>query len=299
MNPVTELFDTFLRSLHQVVLDADEEDQGRGVLGGVEGREETEDVEIGIDRVAETLFGETLDAARTRHPGLLEARVYTEHNHLGWGSSHPKIRIDLDPVDGSDEYLKRIRNSIYSAVCARDAETLRPLAAATLDVHAGMIYSVGEDGKVTVEFLRSGRRTEQRPSRHVALSDPGVVGAAYMGRMKYLSPWMGAFQEVLSRPEHAGISLHGKGGSFIYAFIAAGVFSFYAMPDEPVDEILPGLAFAELAGFPVLVQEEDKTWVDFDLRTHGTWDRVPFLVAACTRELADALTTAISEATAR
>jgi hypothetical protein len=96
-----------------------------------------------------------------------------------------------------------------------------------------------------------------------------------------------AFREVLPGPEHAGITWHGKGGSFIYAFVAAGIFSAYAMPNEPVSEILPGLAFAELAGFPVLVREEDGSWVPFSIRAHGTRERVPFLVVACTKELAE------------
>ncbi|MDA0264210.1 MAG: hypothetical protein O3A93_07905 [Chloroflexi bacterium] len=293
MELVIELFHTYFRKLHQLVLDADEEDRGRGVLGLVAGRDETEDVEIGIDKAAYTLFSEILEEFQARYPGKLDAQFHHEHNHAGTASEDPKIRIDLDPVDGSDEYRRRIRNSVYSAVSARDAKTMRPLAAATLDIHAGMIYTVGEDRQVTVEFLRSGRKTTAKPAQHTALSDDGIVGAAYVGRMKYLSPWMAAFQDILSREEHQGVSLHGKGGSFVYAFMAAGVFSFYAMPNEPVDEILPGLAFAELAGFPVLVKEEDGRWRPFDIRAHGTQESVPFLVVACTQELARELTDAV------
>ena len=295
MELLLELFHDYFRRLHQTVLDADEDNSGRGILGTVEGRESSEDVEIGIDEVAYKLFADVLAEYQADNPGLLNAWVRHEHDHGGSGTTNPDIRIDLDPIDGSDEYLRKIRNSVYSVVCARDAETLQPLAAATLDVHGGMIYSAGRDGRVSIEFLRSGRVTTADLAGHTALADTGVVGAVYVGRMRYLTPWMAALQEILSRPEHAGIALHGKGGSFVYAFIAAGVFSFYVMPDEPVDEILPGLAFAELAGFPVLVREGTGDWVKFDIKSHGELERVPFLVVACTNELADELTAAIDQ----
>ena len=295
MESLLELFQDYLRRLHQVILDADEEDSGRDILGIVDGREASEDVEIKIDEVAYKLFADVLADYQADNVGVLNAWVRHEHDHTGSGSDNPDIRIDLDPIDGSDEYLRRIRNSVYSVVCARDADTLQPLAAATLDVHGGMIYSVGQDGRVSIEFLRSGRVTTANLAGHTALADTGVVGAVYVGRMRYLTPWMAALQEILSRPEHAGIALHGKGGSFVYAFIAAGVFSFYVMPDEPVDEILPGLAFAELAGFPVLVREGTGDWVKFDIKSHGELERVPFLVVACTNELADELTAAIDQ----
>ena len=276
-------------------MDADEDNFGREILGTVEGREVSEDVEIKIDEVAYKLFADVLLDYQSDNVSLLNVWVRHEHDHKGYGAANPEIRIDLDPIDGSDEYLRRIRNSVYSVVCARDADTLQPLAAATLDVYGGMIYSAGLDGRVSIEFLRSGRVTTADPAGHTALADTGVVGAAYVGRMRYLIPWMGALQEILSRPEHAGIALHGKGGSFVYAFIAAGVFSFYVMPDEPVDEILPGLAFAELAGFPVLVREGIGNWVQFDIRSHGELERVPFLVVACTNELAAELTAAVDQ----
>ena len=295
MELVLELFQDYLRRLHQVILDADEEDSGREILGTVDGREASEDVEIKIDEVAYRLFADVLAEYQANNFSFLDVWVRHEHDHKGSGVSNPKIRIDLDPIDGSDEYLRRIRNSVYSAVCARDADTLKPLAAATLDVHGGMIYSVGQDGRVSMEFLRSGRVTTVDLAGHTALADTGVVGAVYVGRMRYLTPWMEALQEILSRPEHAGIALHGKGGSFVYAFIAAGVFSFYVMPDEPVDEILPGLAFAELVGFPVLVREGIGNWVQFDIESHGELERVPFLVVACTNELASELTDAVDQ----
>ena len=295
MELLLELFHDYFRRLHQVVLDADEEDAGREILGMVEGREASEDVEIKVDEVAYKLFADVLAEYQADHIGLLNTWVRHEHDHTGSGTTNPEIRIDFDPIDGSDEYLRRIRNSVYSVICARDADTFRPLAAATLDVHSGMVYSVGQEGTVSIEFLRSGRVITANPAGHTALANTGVSGAVYVGRMRYLLPWMEALREILSRPEHAGIALHGKGGSFGYSFIAAGVFSFYVMPDEPVDEILPGLAFAELVGFPVLVREGTGNWVQFDIRSHGELKRVPFLVVACTNDLAAELTAAVDQ----
>ena len=48
MELLLDLFHDYFRRLHQVVLDADEEDSGREILGTVEGREASEDVEIKV-----------------------------------------------------------------------------------------------------------------------------------------------------------------------------------------------------------------------------------------------------------
>ena len=114
MELLLELFHDYFRRLHQVVLDADEEDAGREILGMVEGREASEDVEIKVDEVAYKLFADVLAEYQADHIGLLNTWVRHEHDHTGSGTTNPEIRIDFDPIDGSDEYLRRIRNSVYS-----------------------------------------------------------------------------------------------------------------------------------------------------------------------------------------
>ena len=297
---IQELIDLFFQRLQPYVIDADRSDRGRHVLGGVPGRGEDEDVEVGIDQDAYRMFGVegggVLAEVRQKYPDspeLERVRVYTEHHPGGWGSDDPLLRIDLDPIDGSDEYLRRIRNSVYSAVSIRDATTRSPMAAGMLDIYSNVAYLGRPGAGATTRFLDTWQELDALPLPHTSMSQDGVVIAAYFGRARYLLPWVEAFRDAASRPEHAGITWHGKGGSFVYALIAAGVFSAYAMPNEPVSEVLPGLAFAEMAGFPVLVREDDGSWVPFDIRNHGLLDRVPFLVAACTDQLASEIAASI------
>ena len=92
-------------------MDADEDNFGREILGTVEGREVSEDVEIKIDEVAYKLFADVLLDYQSDNVSLLNVWVRHEHDHKGYGAANPEIRIDLDPIDGSDEYFRRISSN--------------------------------------------------------------------------------------------------------------------------------------------------------------------------------------------
>ena len=82
----------------------------------------------------------------------------------------------------------------------------------------------------------------------------------------------------------------------IDSLLAAGIILAYVMPNEPVSEIMPGLGFALLAGYPVKIMQEDGLWVRFDPAQHGRQERVRALVAACTPGLAQDLVKLIASA---
>ena len=299
MEALLRLLKAYFRRLRVAVLNADEENRGRGVIGGVAGRETAEDVEVEIDRMAETLFREVLERFQGRYRALREVRVFSEHFPEGYGSEQPTILCFIDPFDGSDEYLKRIESSWYCAVTFTSPDW-KPLAAGMVDILAGKIYLIGEGSEeyepgkrvTTVITLRSEGEEVATPDTRVRVpgTEPAVI-AAYMGRSKYLRPLVDMLGPLLPpeetrRRNFRQLTWHGKGGSFVYAWIAAGRLIAYIMPNEPVNEILPGWGFAALAGFPILVMEEDGSWTPFSPAIHGQQTRVRALIAACTEGMA-------------
>lgn len=308
MDVLLRLMKSYFRKLRGRVLDADEENRGRGIIGGVAGREAEEDVEIGIDRLAEDLFKEVLERFQKRNPALRGIRVFSEHSPKGYGSEEPTILCYIDPFDGSDEYLKRIESSWYCAVTFTTPDW-KPLAAGMFDILAGKLYLISEaseeyePGKkvTTVITLRTeGEETAiPDPRTRVPSKEPAVL-AAYMGRSQYLRPLVDMLGPLLPPEEtrtrnFRQLTWHGKGGSFVYAWIAAGKLIAYIMPNEPVSEILPGWGFAALAGFPILVMGEDGLWVQFNPAVHGKQERVPALIAACTSGMAQDVVRLISQ----
>lgn len=289
MSALVVLMESFFRRLRIAVLNADEQGYGREITGPVPGREASEDVEVEIDVRALLLFHEILEGLRVTYPDLDGIRVYTEHHPEGEGSDNPKIRCYLDPFDGSDEYLKGLESSWYSAVTFVDAN-FKPLAAGMLDILAGKMYFATREG-VWVLFLRTETRRSVTPDRTLKIPFEGGALAAYMGKAKYLLPLVRMLGSLLPDPDTKAkhfkqLSWHGKGGSFVYAWIAAGKLLGYVMPNEPVSEILPGWGFAAFAGFPIFVLQDDGQWVEFNPAVHGEMDRVPALVAGCTQGLA-------------
>jgi fructose-1,6-bisphosphatase/inositol monophosphatase family enzyme len=284
---LTAFLQDALARVREAVLDADDRDLGRGVLGAVPGREQSEDLHAEIDRLAETVFQQALAEAQKRDQRLRRVRVVSEHAPEGYGDNDPDVAIYLDPIDGTDEYLHGIDGASYSVASCFDAHTGEALAAGMADIWAGKLY-LGSASGVTVTSLRTGRSVPARPASAQKAPASGVI-ASYMGRWKYLGPWAERIGPLLSKTEHAGLTLHGKGGSFVYGMIAAGRYLAYVQLGEPVSEVLPGLAFARLARFPVLFSEDGKTLRPFDLHAHGAKDRLPLLIAACTPDLAAAL----------
>lgn len=283
------LMETYFRRLRQYALQADEDDTGRIVTGETPFRPASEDVQAEVDAQAEGLFLETLRQFQREVPGLQRVAVHSESHPNGNPAAYvgdaPQYRVYLDPIDGTDEFLRGLDTSLYSAMSWFTGDG-QPVAAGTYDVWADKVY-LARPGGATLVF-GSGARKALRPAQAKRLPEQGVV-LGYLGRWKYLAPWVRGMSPLLAADGAKGLTLHGKGGSFVYGFIGSGKALCYVMWDEPVSEILPGLAFAQLVGFPVLVRKRNGSVTPFSLREHGGLDHVPALVTACTEELARAI----------
>ena len=282
MIPLSESIGGAVREVVDLVEDFRSEGRGREVLGLVPGRPESEDVEIGLDRACQDVIESWLNKLG------LAIEIHSEHglSRVGDTVEVPEYLVAVDPFDGSGLYARGIPAEWWSVLSVYEPSTLEPVAAAAADVIRREIYMADGDG-VTVASLDRDRPAPVEPSRQVELSDDTVL-AVYLMSPVYRRHWTGRASDFMTMlaSRFPGCLLWPNGGSCIYPWIARGVVHAYVSFDEPVSEIDPGLAFARSAGFPVFSVQADGTLVPHTFVPGNMAKRVPFLVAACTEDLA-------------
>lgn len=281
-----ELVEQFTAEIRPIVLELAKYRGGREILGAVKDRPATEDVHVEIDRVCEAKFWEKCQEFEARG---VRVRIVSEHNPQGYGVEDPNVACDLDPFDGTDQFLKGIWEAWYS-VFSFTTPGGRALFGGCLDFIAGILYTADAlQKKVTQQFLDDGVTFEVSPSKETELSGNSVV-ASYKGKWRYLEPWVMMVQDYLSQEQFAGITHYSWGGSFIYALIAAGVVSVYLMPREPTDEIRPARALVGAADLCVYSVTQGGI---LRLFRWSQKRRVTFFIAAPNRKLAESVVNGI------
>ncbi len=251
-------------------------EKGRKVLGGVAGRELSEDSYRGVDEFCQRIILGTMPPEVIRN-----TLVVSEHGVEG--SQDATLRLYIDPFDGTEQYALGWLQDWWSVLSFAGPDGA--FVGGAIDMLFPRMYVAG-DGTVTSIFIQNKIRTQVIPSRQTALG-PTTRLAAYLGKAKYSIPWFERMGPVLGTPELAGITLREGGGSFIYALLAAGDVDAYVMFGEPVSEIWPGLAFVQAANLSLLSVNPDGTIVALNPQS---WEyqegaRVPFFIASCTEEL--------------
>ena len=275
----------YLRRVRKLVLDAHARDLGRDTLGSVEGREESEDVYLGIDEESELEF--TRECAELHQEHGLKIWIRSEHHQKGYGvgcnqKRHADVECDLDPFDGTAQYALRLQESWWSV--GSFSRKGVPIVGGAVDILAGTIY-LAHDDRVEEISIRSNRHRRVFPRDEISLSGASVV-ASYKGRWKYLFPWVELMEGVFSQESLKGINHNGNGGTPAYPWLAAAVTSAYVMPEgEPISEISPGAAFVRSAGLYLGVLRGNE--LEPFNPVAGMKGRVDgVFIAACTEELA-------------
>ena len=263
---------------------------GTEVLGRVPGRPESEDVEIEVDRICDELL----------HERLLKVGVgvdiFSEHGtrHTGGETSSTEYLIAVDPFDGSGLFSRGLPAEWWSVLTFFGAEDQpTPSGGGAVDVLRRELY-LAEEGKVTVTSLGDQSRAEVFPSKKTRMDKETVI-AAYLMNPSYMTSWMGMASGLLAHLGHSlpEVRIWPNGGSCIYPWLAKGLVHAYVMFDEPRSEIDPGLAFPWAARYPVYSVEPEGKLEPYRFHPGRQADRVPFLIAACTEELAEEIVSAI------
>jgi fructose-1,6-bisphosphatase/inositol monophosphatase family enzyme len=277
----------YLRAVRRLVWDAHEKNLGRTILGSVVDREESEDVHAGIDKMCEDLLVEYCSALS--HERGVRFWIRSEHTPQGYGigcdtKEDAHVECDVDPFDGTDQYLKGIREAWWS-VLSFSHNGVSVLGGA-VDILGGVVYLSSEEGVVKIS-TRTNRRENMFPLQERKLTGESVV-ASYKGKWRYFCPWVGRVHKLFEKKELAGVTHYGNGGSFVYALLATGILWAYIMdgqPGEPISEISPGAAFVQSAKLCLLVVKGSNIRRFNPLS--GMEGRVDgIFIAACNEELA-------------
>ena len=252
--------------------------QGREILGSVINR--PEDVEIGIDRVGE----EILESLLKKYE--LNATVFSEPDGRDIKvGGEPEFFGSIDPFDGSVLFLRGFEHNWYTVLSFFDKER-NPICCGVGDILNEKLYVSDESGNCVLD-LKTGKRSEIIPSKRKKLTEPLVL-ASYLMSSQYSTKFLDIFGDLL-KIMHSKALVYPQGGSFIYAFLAAGLVDAYVMFDEPRSEIDPGFMIAKKAGCPVVTIDVDGSYKDYEFLPGRQHDKVDLLIASSTPELRDEL----------
>lgn len=276
------MLEDYFRAIAATVQDLADRREGGQVLGGVAGRSQDEDETIGVDVACQGVLEEWC------RRNSVDAEIYSEHgvSRPVGKTGQPQYVIASDPFDGSGLFRRGLPAEWWSVLSIYRRNDLAPVAGGALDILRREVYLADAAG-VTWGTLGAAQRSPIAPSPKLGLDDTTVI-AAYLMDPSYLTDWTekgGALLKKLT--ERMGkVRFWPNGGSCIYPWLARGLVHAYVMFEEPRSEIDPGLAFSWAARFPVYSVGHDGALEPYKFVPGRQADRVPFLVAACSRPLA-------------
>lgn len=266
---------------------------GRENLGGVRGRGEGEDAFIGIDAIADQLIMDKINKLANTGLSFL---VLSEHSTYKIGTGNIDFILAVDPFDNSNEYMKGIYTIAPHLVAGAWNRDGKPIACANANLSSGDL-SLSHNGKISRlnrenQFLTDLTLTEDQ--KNIEFNDPKFIMSYYAGKGKYRR----GFNNNLS--DHLTIgSLNPIGGAHTYADdILANVMigTIEGKNGEPDAEIWPGVGMALMRGFEAFSVDENTgelKHLEFDFQhflknpERYAEDRVPFMIVAATRKLAE------------
>lgn len=252
--------------------------KGREILGEVINR--PEDLEIGIDRAGEEILKGLVKKYK------INAVIFSEPDDRDIKNGHkPDVYGSIDPFDGSVLYLRGFEHNWYSALSFFDKKGL-PICGGVADILNQKLY-ISAQGKNYFLNAKTGQIGNTAPSKRKKLSEP-IVLASYVMSSQYSVKFLDIFGDLL-KSMHSKALLYPQGGSFIYAFLAAGLVDAYVMFDEPRSEIDPGFLIAKNAGCQVVTIGVDGSYKDYEFIPGRQHDKVDLLIATSTPQLRDEL----------
>lgn len=275
---INNLLIEFLTETTKKVRSIAEKGNGKEILGEVINR--PEDIEIGIDRVGE----EILEKLLKKHD--LKAKIFSEpENRDIENGENPEIYGSIDPFDGSILFLKGLEHNWYSALSFYDKER-RPIATGIADILNQKFFISDEKENYLLDIKRN-KKQKIAPSQRQKLSEH-IVLASYLMSSQYSAKFLDIFGDLIKNL-HPKAILYPNGGSYIYAYLAAGLVDAYVMFDEPRSEIDPGFPIAKRAGCEIVSVNSDGSYENYEFLPGKQHGKVDLLIAACTPQLRDEL----------
>ncbi|MFH1714205.1 MAG: inositol monophosphatase family protein [Candidatus Nealsonbacteria bacterium] len=255
-----------------------EKGKGREILGDVINR--PEDVEIGIDRVGEEVLRKLINKYKLR------TTIFSEPDGRDITvGKNPEFFGSIDPFDGSVLYLRGFEHNWYTVLSFFDKKG-NPICGGVADILNEKLFISADDGNYMLD-LKTGKKAKIFPSKRKSSSEP-IVLASYVMSSQYSSKFLDIFGDFLKKM-HSKALLYPQGGSFIYAYLAAGLVDAYVMFDEPRSEIDPGFLIAKKAGCQVVTIDVDGKYKDYEFLPGRQHDKVDLLIATSNTQIRDEL----------
>ncbi len=269
--------------------------EGKTVISPTqEGRPEEELTDI--DQTGENILKQ---AIRDAHVSAVLFSETTPEPLEFTNGEFEKIYIFQDPFDNTSQYKRGLDTPPYSVVGIYDGKG-QPLSAVSVNIKEEKAY-ITEAGEVYLLDLKTKEKKKiTRPEPEiVSLNDKGSTLASFVGEKEYSEKFFEDFGNFIhSEARDKKAFLYTGGGAYIYGDLAARTVDAYVMRNEPLSEIIPGLALALLAGCKVgSINPETGVFEEFsfnplDIRAnHRIYSEgtVPIFVAASNMEIVNQL----------
>ena len=267
----------FINTVPATVMKLYNQNIGSEVLGPVQGRPITEDLQILIDQECDNLFKSIISETG------LPFDIYSEHGYYRINhTSKPDYIAVIDPFDGSALFRNGIPAEWWSVFTIYD-NTFKPILGKAIDILRKESYEAKEN-LVSMKSTSSNTTSIINPSTKTSCST-NVWIASYLMDPSYLSKWYPLTQNLLNK--WPSIKIWPNGGSSIYPWISRGIIEAYLMVNEPRSEIDPGLGFAYYSGYPVYEVNSNNQLIPYEFNPELKSERTKILLASCTPELAN------------
>lgn len=278
-NILASYFKTAIPTLRDMV----RRDEGKQKIAPVEGR--PEDLQRGIDSQGEAILAGLIREKK------LPSLIIGEHATfapLGEEGGEPDVYFAVDPFDNTTQYTRGLFDTEFFSVVGAYDKNLDPIAGFVGNIKDRQAV-VAVAGAIFISDLESEKPEERRveKSKRRSIKEDGFTFASFTGDAEYDLSYSENFIDIIKNA--APGSFHdGGGGAYVYGMLAAGMLDAYIMINEPRGEIDPGLPLAQIAGCTILsVNPETGEFEDYKFDPKKHKENIPFLVAACTRELAE------------
>ena len=273
--------DKYLRHLIIEVPKLDSSGFGRNTIGAVPGRQETEDVEIGLDKYSEDLLETFIEKSQCN------VKLYSEHSTRIIGDiDQSDYLITCDPFDGSGHYMRGVPSEWWSVLTVWDPGSMKPIWAGAADINRKELYFADSQG-VKLETLSDDQSRSVTASNQTKISGDSII-AAYLMSPEYIRYWTSKSSKLLQSLEenHPTLRMWTDGGACSYPWLARGITNAYMMFNEPRTEIDPGLGFAWASGVKVYAVSDSGELNEYVFDPQKSSGRVPWLIAACNKDFA-------------
>ena len=277
-----DIFLKIFEELNYIVKNMYLKEQGKIILGNVQGRNIKDDQYLEIDQVCQNHIINSLKNLTN------SMKIYSEHGEFYTkNSDNIEYIIALDPFDGTSLFKNNIPAEWWSVLTIFEANNNKPIAGVALDFIREEFY-FSNNNDFSYCNINSKTFNHNTIKRKTDL-DSGIVIATYTMSTGYSILWTKNTQNLIN-------SLHQlknppliwpNGGACVYPWMERGIIDVYLMFDEPRTEIDPGLGFMLKKKFLALKFNKQKQTSIYTFNPKNRHEKIDCYIASNNNQLAE------------